>query len=93
MAEDCSCRIPLIGINEHTGNDPVAVECLTIDKARVRLTSIRGCTVPTKYDRPITIGWRGEKKGLKRTPEVRVLTSRLDSTSSWQALLDRQVQC
>lgn len=30
MAEDCSCRIPLIANNEHTRNDPVAVECLAI---------------------------------------------------------------
>lgn len=60
MAKDCSRRITLVGINEHTGNDPVAVECLTIGEMRVRLTSIGGCVILVTDS--IAFGLREDRK-------------------------------
>jgi len=46
VTEDCSCRIPLASINEHTTDNPVAIGCLAIGKMCIRLTSNGGCIIP-----------------------------------------------
>ena len=46
VAEDSGGSVAFVSVNEHTGNDPVAVEGLAVGCMCGRLASIRGGVVP-----------------------------------------------
>jgi len=46
VAKDCGSCVALVGVNEHTGDDAVAIEGLAIGGVCVRLASVGGGVVP-----------------------------------------------